>query len=107
VRGRFVTSERYRVLCGSYAAPDRAESDAVARAKLLVLDEAGAEKGDVSADILRLLNRRQAGQLTIITSNLDEAAFRAWLDERALSRLMQLGHIWTVTGNDMRLSEVP
>lgn len=102
-RGRFITSERFRVLSGSYAPLDRAESDAVGRAKLLVLDEAGAEKGDVKADVLRLLNRRQSGQLTIITSNLDERAFRTWLDERALSRIMQIGNIWTVTGDDMRM----
>lgn len=106
VRGRFITCERLRVLSGSYAPLDRAESDAVSRAKLLVLDEAGAEKGDARADVLRLLNRRQNGQLTIITSNLDEPTFRAWLDERALSRVIQLGNIWTVTGDDMRLRGV-
>jgi len=104
-RGRCVTVERLLLIARSRSPLHLAEIDAVARAKLLLLDEAGAEHDPIAARavVLELLNRRQRGQLTILTSNLDEPGFRSWLDERALSRVMQIGKIVTCTGPDLRL----
>lgn len=103
--GRYVTTERLLLIARSRRPEHLAEYDAVLRTRVLVLDEAGAEHDTVAirAIVLDVLNRRQAGQYTIITSNLNAVAFRAWLDERALSRLMQGGHVQVVAGADMRL----
>lgn len=103
-RGRFVTVERLLMIARSRSPLHLAEHDAVMRAKVLVLDEAGAEQNQEAsrAIVLDLLNSRQRGELTIITSNLDDLAFRSWLDERALSRVMQIGRIVRVIGPDMR-----
>lgn len=81
------------------------ELDRVTEARLLVLDDLGAEHAN-DFWISRLdgiVNRRYAGKLrTIITSNLDAARFKKQYGERIADRIRQVGMVKSCGNVSMR-----
>ncbi len=71
----------------------------------LVLDDAGTEKGDGEDVLFAVLADRYAAQRrTVLTSNLNEANFRARYGGRLLSRILGSGRIANVNGPDLRMA---
>lgn len=104
-RGKAIASEELQRMWNSHRPEHLAEMAAIDRAKVVLLDEVGAESDQArtKAAVLSFIDRRQhGGKLTILTGNLTKAAFASWLDERAHSRLVQIGSVWMAEGEDLR-----
>ncbi len=79
--------------------------DAVESARLLLLDDLGAERAsDWTAEVLyRVIDARYARRLpTVVTTNATGDLIRANLGERVASRLNGLGAVVTLDGPDRR-----
>jgi DNA replication protein DnaC len=76
-------------------------------ARLLVIDEVGGEFNDASgwgraALTTLLLTRYAEKRLTVMTSNLDAKAWKAYADPRMLDRLAGEGEVFGTTGPSLR-----
>jgi len=72
--------------------------------RLLVIDDSGTERrGDeASLALQQVVNKRQGGQATIITTNLEEKQILAQYDARIIDRVIQQGGIYEVKGENLR-----
>jgi DNA replication protein DnaC len=84
-------------------AEDRALRERCDGTSLLILDDAGAERGDGAATITQLLTSRMSGRRrTIVTSNLLPGAFAIRYGERIMDRIRGDGEIYSLTGPSLR-----
>lgn len=74
-------------------------------AKLLVIDDLGAEKPSewTQERFYSIIDERYAEQLPLmVTSNLPPSKLAGWVGERAASRLAEMCQVVAMTGNDRR-----
>lgn len=102
--GMYVTAGEARRLRGSYNAQDADELRRLQHTRLLVLDDLGAERQDEGSEelLFELVNARQKGCYTLITTNLDEPTLRARYGDRAVDRVAHQGGIVALTGENLR-----
>lgn len=113
IGGRQIQSEALAKLYASKAWTHEQQLEALKRCRLVVLDDFGTEREEwrevAKSAIAWLVDGRQDnGRLTIITSNLpDEEKLYALLDERTVSRLVQVGRLLRCKGKDLRVGDGP
>lgn len=114
--GLYCTAEELRASFDSFAAKDRALFRKALQTRVLVIDELGREKDAVTADAMLFeivnarrgrpnahLTRKGHHQLwTLMLGNIDEQVFRARYDAVTVSKIEQLGAIFTVEGENLR-----
>lgn len=113
IGGRQIHSEALTELHVSRAWSHEQALLSLMHCRLIVVDDVGTEREDLhdarSSALHALIDGRQSqNALTIITCNLpDEAALHAILDERTVSRLVQVGMLLRCKGKDLRIGDGP
>ena len=73
------------------------------RANCLVIDDVGTEvEHDLARAMVFATMNARSGLATVITSNKTSEEFKAWVDPRMMSRLMQYAHLVDCRGPDLR-----
>lgn len=105
--GRYVKASRLSALASSHLDDERALYSSLFRCQTLVIDDLGGEyvddKGFFVKVIAELVDERYERKLvTIITTNLDAAKFKATYGERVADRIRERGRFVDIKGASVR-----
>jgi DNA replication protein DnaC len=102
--GVYITAGELRRLRNSYNEQDISELRRAHTARLVVLDDLGAEgsRGDDEEFFFEFINARQGRVYTLITTNLTPQEIEARYGPRAFDRIHHSGGFKTVRGENLR-----